>query len=235
MIVQSRAADYRYRIYRKSTIRGFRTGFGRVTQILSKEMFYFLPEDSRKLVAFSDSRQDAAELANGIERSYYTDLVREAMYEELLKAAVDEPHPDLVATANMNINAMQDLPDQAPAILKQSIADAKDNLAKFTVRNNSRAVPLELLFEGDDADKETGALVQRLKALGVNPAGQDVLFQEFNYDDAWRRWTALFNFGTADGGWNPTLSPNGKDRGRTKLSPNPPKRDVRVVDTRYDG
>ncbi len=124
------AADYRYRIYRKSPIRGFRTGFGRVTQILSKEMFYFLPEDSRKLVAFSDSRQDAAELANGIERSHYTDLVREAMYEELLKAAVEEPPPDLVATANMNINAMQDLPEQARAVLKQSSADAKDKLAK---------------------------------------------------------------------------------------------------------
>ena len=82
------AVNYRYRLYRKSPIRGFRTGFGRVTQILSKEMFYFLPESSRKLVAFSDSRQDAAELANGIERSHYTDLVREAMCEELWKAAM---------------------------------------------------------------------------------------------------------------------------------------------------
>ena len=62
------AADYRYRKFRKSPIRGFRTGFGKVTQILSKEMFYFLPEDSRKLVVFSDSRQNAAELANGIEK-----------------------------------------------------------------------------------------------------------------------------------------------------------------------
>ena len=121
------------------------------------------------MVAFSDSRQDAAELANGIERSHYTDLVREAMYEELLKAAVEEPPPDLVATANMNINAMQDLPEQARAVLKQSSADAKDKLAKFTVRNNSRAVPLKLLFEGDDADKETGALVQRLKAAWCQP------------------------------------------------------------------
>ena len=211
------AVDYRYRLYRKSPIRGFRTGFGRITQILSKEMFYFLPEGSRKLVAFSDSRQDAAELANGIERSHYTDLVREAMYEELLKAAVEEPPPDLVTTANMNINTMQDLPDQARAILKQSIADAEGKLAEFAVRNTSRAVPLKLLFEGADADKKTGALVQRLKELGVNPAGQDVLFQEFNYDDAWRRWTTLFDFDTADGGWNPTLSTAGKDRGRTKL------------------
>ena len=63
----------------------------------------------------------------------------------------------------------------------------------------------------------TGHYLQRLKALGVNPAGQDVLFQEFNYDDAWRRWTTLFDFDAKDGGWNPTLSPDGKDRGRTKL------------------
>ena len=163
------AVDYRYRLYRKSPVRGFRTGFGRVTQILSKEMFYFLPEGSRKLVAFSDSRQDAAELANGIERSHYTDLVREAMYEELWAAAMTSPPPDLVATANMDIDTMGDLPEQARAVLQQSIANAKADLVKFSVRNANRTVPLKLLFEGDDADKETGALIQRLKALGVNP------------------------------------------------------------------
>ena len=211
------AVDYRRRLYRKSPIRGFRTGFGRVTQILSKEMFYFLPENSRKLVAFSDSRQDAAELANGIERSHYTDLVREAMYEELWNAATDTPPPHLVQTANIDIDAIQGLTDPARAALQHSIADAKDQLDKFSARNATRTVPLKLLFEGDDADKDTGALVQRLKALGVNPAGQDVLFQEFNYDAAWRRWTTLFDFETKDGGWNPNLSPDGKDRGRTKL------------------
>ena len=211
------AVDYRHRLYRKSPIRGFRTGFGRVTQILSKEMFYFLPEGSRKLVAFSDSRQDAAELANGIERSHYTDLVREAMYEELRNVATAAPPPDLVQTANIDIGAIPGLTEPARAALQQSIADAKDQLAKFAARKATRTVPLKLLFEGDDADKDTGALVQRLKALGVNPAGQDVLFQEFNYDDAWRKWTTLFDFDTTDGGWNPKLSPDGKDRGRTKL------------------
>ena len=211
------AVDYRYRLYRKSPIRGFRTGFGRVTQILSKEMFYFLPEGSRKLVAFSDSRQDAAELANGIERSHYSDLVREAMYEELWNASTSVPPPDLVQTASIDIDAIQGLTEPARAALQQSIADAEDQLDQFSVRNATRTVPLKLLFEGHDADKDTGALVQRLKALGVNPAGQGVLFQEFNYDDAWRRWTNLFEFETIDGGWNPNLSPAGKDRGRTKL------------------
>ena len=211
------AVDYRYRLYRKSPIRGFRTGFGRVTQILSKEMFYFLPEGSRKLVAFSDSRQDAAELANGIERSHYTDLVREAMYEELWRAAMTPAPPDLESRANMDIDAMMNLPEEARAVLQQSKVAAQAELAGFAGRNTSRTVPLKLLFEGDDADKDTGALIQRLKMLGVNPAGQDVLFQEFNYDDAWRRWTTLFDFDMTDGGWNPTLSPDGKDRGRTKL------------------
>ena len=211
------AVDYRYRLYRKSPIRGFRTGFGRVTQILSKEMFYFLPEGSRKLVSFSDSRQDAAELANGIERSHYTDLVREAMYEELWTAAMTPPPPELESRANMDIDAMGNLPEEARAVLQQSKVAARAELARFADRNTSRTVPLKLLFEGDDADKDTGALIQRLKVLGVNPAGQDVLFQEFNYDDAWRRWTTLFDFDITDGEWNPTLSPDGKDRGRTKL------------------
>ena len=37
------AADYGNHLYRKSPIRGFRTGFSKVTQILSKEMFHYLP------------------------------------------------------------------------------------------------------------------------------------------------------------------------------------------------
>ena len=212
------AVDYKYRIYRKSPIRGFRTGFGRVTQILSKEMFYFLPEGSKKLVAFSDSRQDAAELANGIEKSHYQDLVREAMSEELWRAVMTPAPPDLESTASMDIDALGNLPEQVRAGLHQSKKAAQAELARFAERNISRTVPLKLLFEGDDSSgNDTGALIQRLKALGVNPAGQDVHFQEFNYDGARRRWTTLFDFNMTGGGWNPDLSPDGKDRGRTKL------------------
>ncbi len=211
------AVDYRYRQFRQSPIRGFRTGFGRVTQILAKEMFYLLPEDSKKLVVFSDSRQDAAELANGIERSHYTDLVREAMYEELRQAAVIEPPSELMEMASIDIKAAADLPQPVRLSLEKSIKEAKEKLAQFTARRSSRTVPLRLLFEGEDPEQETGALIQRLKDLGVNPAGQDILFQEFNYDGAYRRWTTLFDFSNPGGGWNLNLSPGGKDRGRTKL------------------
>src|SRR5262249_22212364 len=85
------ASDYTRRKFRRSPIRGFRTGFSKVTQLLTKELFYFLPEASRKVVVFSDSREEAASLSNGIERSHYMDLLREAMYDELHGLVVGNP------------------------------------------------------------------------------------------------------------------------------------------------
>ena len=85
------SADYSRRLYRRSPIRGFRTGFSKVSQLLTKELFYLLPEaERRKLVVFSDSREDAASISNGIERSHYLDLMREAAYDELRRAALGE-------------------------------------------------------------------------------------------------------------------------------------------------
>lgn len=215
------AADYRYRKFRKSPVRGFRTGFGRITQVLSKEMFYFLPEDSKKLVVFSDSRQDAAELANGIERSHYSDLVREAMYDEMMKAAISEPPPELVERAGTDTSQVAGLPPAVMAELEKSIEEAKRELAAYQARNSARTVPLRLLFEDEDTEAGTGTLIQRLKSLGVNPAGQDILFQEFRYDDAFRKWTTLFDFTNLKGGWNSNLSPSGtvaRERLRQKVS-----------------
>ena len=239
--------NYRFRLYRQSPVRGFRTGFGRVTQILSKELFYFLPDNSKKLVVFSDSREGAAELANGIERSHYNDLVREAMYDELRKSAIAEPalladlrtsgsptspealnllstRPDLqrsltelVERSRFDLHELDSLPETMREPMRRLAIQSSERLAAIEKRGASRTVRLRLLFEDDEMGEGTGALIQKLKALGVNPAGQDVLFQEFNYDDAWRRWTTLFDFTTKEGGWNPDLSPAGRDRGRAKL------------------
>ena len=226
------------RKFRKSPIRGFRTGFGKITQILSKEMFYFLPEDSKKLVVFSDSRQDAAELANGIERSHYSDLVREVMYDELSKAAIGKPallfdlrnigepsSPEgkAFATSNpgivKNLNELKRLADVDPQgipAFEQSVLNAKTELDKIARQGESRTVPLRILFEDDDGEGP-GMFIRRLKSLGVNPGGQDILFQEFRYDNEWRKWTTLFDFKSDDGGWHPDLSPQGRERGREKL------------------
>ena len=62
---------------RTSSLRGFRTGFSKMTQLLAEELFYQLPDPAkRKLVIFSDSREDAASLANNIERRHFDDMMR---------------------------------------------------------------------------------------------------------------------------------------------------------------
>jgi len=58
---------------------GHRTGFQKVNQLLADALLRQLPEGNRKLVAFTDSRQDAAKLAAGIELDHYRDLVRQTL------------------------------------------------------------------------------------------------------------------------------------------------------------
>jgi len=55
---QNRRSDWKRN--KNSSIRGFRTGFAKTTQIFAKELMYQLPdkEDERKLVVFSDSRKN---------------------------------------------------------------------------------------------------------------------------------------------------------------------------------
>ena len=238
------AANYSKREHQKSPIRGFRTGFSKVTQLLSKEMFYALPEKSKKLVIFSDSREDAAQLSNGIERSHYLDLVREAMYDELSKVAIGEPQllADLQAKgepASKRAQAFVTAHSQSEALLKgliqranmkipegadplvrvhleEYIGGAKRQIDDIAERGNTRIVPLRILFESG-VEIETGLLIQRLKSLGVNPGGQDILYREIKYDDEFRKWTTLFDFSSRNAGWNPKLSDDGKIRGREKM------------------
>lgn len=236
--------NYARRLYRKSPIRGFRTGFSKLTQLLSKELFYLIPghpPGSRKLVLFSDSREGAASLANGVERSHYLDLVREALYDELAKLAIGEPqlladleahgeprrlpaawfaatHPDaqerlarLIRASTSPIPGLDD--PEMVALLRQRQAAAEADLAELRQRADTRTVPLRLLFEGPDGDPTApGALLLRMKALGVNPGGPEVLYQDYRYDGFWHRWTDFFDFSDPGAGWRGCLSADGRER-----------------------
>jgi hypothetical protein len=64
-----------------SPLRQHRTGFQRSSQVLASALAREMPEQlsdrrSRKRVIFSDSRQDAAKLAAGMELDHFRDMVR---------------------------------------------------------------------------------------------------------------------------------------------------------------
>ena len=83
------AASYSGRRGRLSPIRTFRTGLNKLTQIFAKHLFLALPENRRKLVAFSDSREGAAVLANGVEAAHWSDMLRTVLFRELLTRSCD--------------------------------------------------------------------------------------------------------------------------------------------------
>ncbi len=246
------AANYSRRIYRTSPVRGFRTGFSRVSQLLSKELFYSLPQgESRKLVVFSDSREDAATISNGIERTHYLDLVREAMYDELRGMAVSKGllladlenygearSADALSHATANPRAAQlflrqieitrtAIPDGLPNILRESLEQAREQAARALgeVRRQflTRMVPLRSLYESDpedDSGTRSLLLIKRLKRLGINPAGNDVMYQMFNFEGEDHDWTEFFDYSNDDSCWRDDLPESGierRDRIRSKV------------------
>jgi DEAD/DEAH box helicase domain-containing protein len=243
------ASDYAKRTSRKSPIRGFRTGFSKVAQLLGKELFYKLPDgDLRKIVVFSDSREDAASISNGVERSHYRDLIREAMYDELFRLAISEAtylsdletagkpaSVEAVAFARVDPDSAEQIRAQweimsspmptglTPAmdqLVRKERAASTEFIEELRLRCTSRKVPVRLLFESrvpaTDASSP-GFLIQRLKNLGVNPAGNDVLYQEFKYDGAFHHWTELFDFSKDTVCWRTGLSPDAEQRKNSKL------------------
>ncbi|MCT7963467.1 DEAD/DEAH box helicase [Laspinema sp. D1] len=76
-------ADYGTRNKFPTPLRFHRTGFQKACQVLASGLLREMPapptltsRSSRKLVIFSDSRQDAAKLSAGMERDHYRDMAR---------------------------------------------------------------------------------------------------------------------------------------------------------------
>ena len=224
-------ADYRPRVVR-SPVRAFRTGFAKVSQLLAKELFYELPEgDERKLVVFSDSREDAATIANGMERAHYRDIVRETLYNELRSTVLGEAylasdlkkhgapsHPLAIAADKSDPSRTTELRQriekaqvaeaelaQVPAPFREGMLQVRDeaaqHLAKLEQVAATRIVSPQALL-----GTQTSILIRKLKNLGVNPAGLEKKYQSFKYDDEWHRWTELLEFGEESATWVNDLS-----------------------------
>ncbi len=152
-----------------------RTGFQKVNQVLSDGLMRALPESARKLVVFTDSRQDAAKLAAGVELDHYRDLVRQSL-----------------------VGSFATLGGDAAAFLKRvdagrgALSEAeKAGAARWRAANAGKAEAVEAVADGDGTEGERaeaarvralaagpfrltsvdGAVFRDLLSLGLNPAG----------------------------------------------------------------
>lgn len=190
--------DYTSRKYSKSPIRSFRTGISRSNQLLSKELIYQLSGDNPKLVGFSDSRQDAADQAFGIEQEHYRDMVRMLFLE-----CVEElTHP------NLRIKELIDRVEHIGDQIFQEIDTFSDIANRFEIAGaaiadiesaRQRYLTVSTSFSLKDlVDKDgrelNGLLVEKLLRLGINPAGVEFDKQTING----KHWSVLYEINETD-------------------------------------
>jgi hypothetical protein len=195
-----------------SPIRTLRTGFQKIAQVLTDALLRDIADreaQQRKLVVFSDSRQDAAKLSAGMRFSHYRDALRQAITESLAEAGADArafaeqaagrpltPQQQTLAAAFMTTH-------QSEAVtLSMAASAATANLPSLShpglnyeqvahrILDRANAGPFSITQLATDASA-------RLLTKGMNPGGftQNVLWT--NPNDKIGNWRDLYNWGAA--------------------------------------
>jgi DEAD/DEAH box helicase domain-containing protein len=211
---QKRRQDWGKR--KTSSIRGFRTGFAKTTQMFAKELMYQLPigedereEPKRKLVVFSDSREDAAQIANGIERNHFTDLMREILVNELhtnlmlrfqivnaLDSADTAKQTELRQQSQTIFDEVEYLIDKSnySGTNAQRVKEKEEAVLKLNSYRNLFISVRELIEDIRD-NSNLAPLVSRFISLGINPGGNDLnVQQDFLNNTNIVPWDSLFDF-----------------------------------------
>lgn len=217
--------------FKESPLRSFRTGVTKVSQLFAEELFQALPTrgfglDDRKLVVFSDSREDAAKISNDIERFHYTDMLRDAIFAELRVAVMGRSRfasalqngrqPDELARryearfpteALVLRKAVQTTHDlgfkpfvQLTPVEQQELISANQKVTLAVTSVAGQRIPLQQLYAdlvGTQAN--VPMLINRLKNLGINPAGFTKRFAKYwalNQRNKWQAfdWWQVFDF-----------------------------------------
>jgi DEAD/DEAH box helicase domain-containing protein len=204
-------------------IRVMRTGFQKVAQVLSDALLRQTPQaaqgSNRKLVVFSDSRQDAAKLSAGMRFAHYRDALRQSLTEAIRTAgrgtqafrdqlAGQALDPDRVRLATAFAASH---PAEA-ATLSTALSPAANQLAPGYPNLTYAQAAQQILQRGEHGPfplaELTGDIATRLLAYGMNPGGfgQDALWT----DSIQRRgaWRDLYEWSTpASPAPRPVLSP----------------------------
>ncbi len=171
----------------RSPIRTMGTGFEKSNQVLTDALKRQL---QTKIVVFSDSRQDAARISAGLERSHYQDLVR-----QLVIATLDRPM-DLVALAAEFFKGNQ----AGQAALTQLAATGSPDLvpAVVALAHNSLTPQHERVLADYRAQQRGPTLVElgngvsaQAVAYGVHPGGPSFSLSKSTES---RSWTDLYDW-----------------------------------------
>ncbi|MER6936443.1 DEAD/DEAH box helicase [Nocardioides sp. NPDC127514] len=180
----------------RSPIRGMRTGFEKINQVLTTELATDLYGEDRKVIMFTDSRQDAAKLSSGLGLRHYQDLLRLLLHEQM--DAHGDAIPDVaLARAHYVDNEKTDDSWEAIERLEQRDANAFQQLHRIwegrpgTSKDDEPGL-VARLGKGPTIEASTGVIAARLLSLGLNPGGPHASLEETSNE---RKWTSLYDWG----------------------------------------
>ncbi|MCA9128763.1 MAG: DEAD/DEAH box helicase [Planctomycetales bacterium] len=145
---------------RRSPIRSFVTGIARTSHLLTKHLMSLLPEgDARKLVAFSDSREAAANLAVGVDQEQWGHLLRVFVQRELRARARN-------AANSLQQDILLHIENGRADLAKDALAGAESSLttSEFEAAKRLRSAALAVTGDPKFASEEDLAVVRRVKA-----------------------------------------------------------------------
>jgi DEAD/DEAH box helicase domain-containing protein len=179
----------------ESPVRGLRTGLNATTQLVADRSAVAISEDeeTEKIIAFTDSRDDAADLAGGLELHHFRDLVRQLIYQSLER--VDVPNrEELLDLARKRIRdgALDESDEsivQKACTVEPAAWDAARLVAAGLGDEEKEAILRRLDDHGSRGTSWPGLLLKvrgRMVSMGVNPAGPKVSLAKYNNSEWWR-------------------------------------------------
>lgn len=174
------------------------TGFAKLNQVLADALLRNLAESHRKLVLFSDSRQDAAKLSAGIDLNHYLDLVRQFI------AGVSADLDLEIQAAIKFVNGERTTPEERRLARRYRAEHGDEYDALESVAYDEATQTQEKLAQ--DVQNSMGAALpmaevrrkveQYLVSLGINPAGPHIGLQSYEIQGTKEpfSWHALYDF-----------------------------------------
>jgi DEAD/DEAH box helicase domain-containing protein len=193
-----------------SPVRGQRTGFQKVAQVLADSLLRDISADgqdqNRKLVVFSDSRQDAAKLSAGMRQAHHLDAVRQSVVAALEVAGQGATAFQLQVTGGPMTLAQSDaaasymLGSPQDAAIVMGAAGPMAGAPCPSRPGLTFAQAAAEIFAATAGPFLVGDLFRdaelSLLAAGINPGGYN---KDCLWTDAWDQigsWRELFNWST---------------------------------------
>jgi DEAD/DEAH box helicase domain-containing protein len=198
-----------YSSFVQSPIRGLRTGLNATTQLIADRTVSSLAEkgNAAQMITFTDSRDDAADVAAGLELNHFRDLIRQLLYQFISdrdNLSIDD-YKEMVGKKAKG----EGLTDKEEEIVNNLLATNQGVFMALTMAaiGSPADEQKDLIKKFENDQLQSGkiswpSLVQKIERklieLGVNPGGAEASIQKEKEASWWRYFEPLNN-----GDWVP--------------------------------